>query len=47
LTAQVIDAMEHIADGSRSVAATAQDIATAAASQGELAYDLVAHRSAA
>jgi methyl-accepting chemotaxis protein len=41
-TTEVMDAMEHIADGSRSVAMTAQDMATAAASQGELASDLEA-----
>jgi methyl-accepting chemotaxis protein len=41
-TAEVMDAMEHIADGSRSVATTAQEMATAAASQGDLASDLVA-----
>jgi methyl-accepting chemotaxis protein len=40
VTAQVMDAIEHIAEGSRSVATTAQDMATAAASQGELAADL-------
>jgi methyl-accepting chemotaxis protein len=39
-TAQVMDAIEHIADGSRSVATTAQDMAAAAANQGELASDL-------
>ena len=39
---QVVDAMEHIAQGSRSVATTAQDMAAAAASQGVLASDLVA-----
>ncbi len=41
-TTQVMDAMEHIAEGSRSVATTAQDIATAAAGQGALATDLAA-----
>jgi methyl-accepting chemotaxis protein len=39
-TAQVMDAIEHIADGSRSVATTAQDMASAAANQGVLASDL-------
>jgi methyl-accepting chemotaxis protein len=39
-TTQVMDSMEHIAEGSRSVATTAKDMATAAASQGELASDL-------
>jgi methyl-accepting chemotaxis protein len=41
-TTQVMDAMEHIAEGSRSVAMTAQDMATAAASQGAMASDLAA-----
>jgi methyl-accepting chemotaxis protein len=40
VTAQVVSAIEHIAEGSRSVAITAQEIASAAASQGELAADL-------
>lgn len=35
-TAQIMDAIEHIAQGSRSVASTAHDIASAAASQGRL-----------
>jgi methyl-accepting chemotaxis protein len=39
-TEQVVLAIEHIAEGSRSVAATAQEIASAAARQGELAADL-------
>ncbi len=39
-TAQVMDAIEHIAEGSRSVATTAQDMAAAAQSQGELASGL-------
>jgi methyl-accepting chemotaxis protein len=39
-TAQVMDAIEHIAEGSRSVATTARDMASAAANQGELASDL-------
>jgi methyl-accepting chemotaxis protein len=39
-TGQVMDAIERIAEGSRSVAATAQDMASAAANQGELASDL-------
>ena len=39
-TDQVVLAIEHIAEGSRSVAATAQEIAAAAARQGELAADL-------
>jgi methyl-accepting chemotaxis protein len=39
-TGQVMDAIERIAEGSRSVAATAQDMAAAAANQGELASDL-------
>jgi methyl-accepting chemotaxis protein len=39
-TAQVMDAIEHIAQGSRSVATTAQDMAAAATSQGELASGL-------
>jgi methyl-accepting chemotaxis protein len=41
-TTEVMDAMERIAEGSRSVATTAQDMAAAAASQGELASDLAA-----
>jgi hypothetical protein len=36
-----MDAIERIAEGSRSVATTAQDMAAAAANQGELASDLV------
>jgi methyl-accepting chemotaxis protein len=40
VTAQVMDAIEHIAEGSRSVASTAQDMASAAVSQGKLAADL-------
>jgi hypothetical protein len=36
----VVVAIEHIAEGSRSVAITAGEIAAAAASQGELAADL-------
>ena len=39
-TEQVVLAIEHIAEGSRSVAATAQEIASAAARQGELAGEL-------
>ena len=39
-TQEVVVAIEHIAEGSRSVAATAQEIATAAARQGELAAAL-------
>ena len=39
-TQEVVVAIEHIAEGSRSVAATAQEIAAAAARQGELAADL-------
>ena len=39
-TEQVVLAIEHIAEGSRSVAATAQEIAAAAARQGELASEL-------
>jgi methyl-accepting chemotaxis protein len=39
-TEQVVLAIEHIAEGSRSVAITAQEIAAAAARQGELAADL-------
>jgi methyl-accepting chemotaxis protein len=38
--AQVMEAIERIVEGSRSVATTAQDIAAAAASQGELASGL-------
>jgi methyl-accepting chemotaxis protein len=41
-TAQVTEAIEHIAEGSRSVATTAQDMASAAASQGALASGLAA-----
>jgi methyl-accepting chemotaxis protein len=41
-TAQIMQAIEHIAVGSRSVAATAQDIASAAASQGRLTSELAA-----
>jgi methyl-accepting chemotaxis protein len=39
-TAQVMAAIEHIVEGSRSVATTAQDMASAAASQGVLASGL-------
>ena len=39
-TDEVVAAIEHIAEGSRSVATTAQEIAEAAASQGRLAADL-------
>ncbi len=39
-TEQVVRAIEHIAEGSRSVATTAQEIAAAAARQGLLAADL-------
>jgi methyl-accepting chemotaxis protein len=39
-TEQVVLAIEHIAEGSRSVAATAQEIASAAARQGALAAEL-------
>lgn len=39
-TEQVVLAIEHIAEGSRSVATTAQEIAAAAARQGTLAADL-------
>jgi methyl-accepting chemotaxis protein len=39
-TQEVVVAIEHIAEGSRAVAATAQEIATAAARQGELAAAL-------
>jgi methyl-accepting chemotaxis protein len=39
-TGQVMDAIERIAEGSRSVATTAKDMASAAASQGVLASDL-------
>ena len=39
-TEQVVLAIEHIAEGSRAVAATAQEIASAAARQGKLAADL-------
>ena len=39
-TDEVVSAIEHIAEGSRAVATTAQDIAAAAARQGKLAADL-------
>jgi methyl-accepting chemotaxis protein len=39
-TEEVVLAIEHIAEGSRSVAATAQEIAAAAARQGQLAAEL-------
>ena len=39
-TDEVVAAIEHIAEGSRSVATTAQDIAASAARQGKLASDL-------
>ena len=39
-TDQVVSAIEHIAEGSRSVATTAGQIASAAISQGALAADL-------
>ena len=39
-TDQVVTAIEHIAEGSRAVANTAVEIASAASSQGELAADL-------
>jgi methyl-accepting chemotaxis protein len=39
-TQEVVVAIEHIAEGSRSVAATAQEIASAAARQGALAAEL-------
>jgi methyl-accepting chemotaxis protein len=39
-TAQMMEAIEHIAEGSRTVAATARDMASAAARQGELTSDL-------
>jgi methyl-accepting chemotaxis protein len=39
-TEQVVLAIEHIAEGSRAVAATAQEIASAALRQGELAAEL-------
>ena len=39
-TEQVVLAIEHIAEGSRSVAVTAQEIASAAARQGVLAAEL-------
>jgi methyl-accepting chemotaxis protein len=39
-TDEVVSAIEHIAEGSRSVATTAQDSAAAAARQGRLAADL-------
>jgi methyl-accepting chemotaxis protein len=39
-TEKVVAAIEHIAEGSRSVATTAQEIAAAAARQGMLAADL-------
>jgi methyl-accepting chemotaxis protein len=40
-TSQVMDAIEHIAHGGRSVALATQDRAAAAASQGELTADPV------
>ncbi|HEV2032891.1 MAG TPA: hypothetical protein VGU71_01620 [Candidatus Dormibacteraeota bacterium] len=43
-TEQVVLAIEHIAEGSRSVAETAQEIAAAAARQGMLAADLAGSR---
>jgi methyl-accepting chemotaxis protein len=43
-TEQVVLAIEHIAEGSRSVAATAQEIAASAARQGELATQLAGSR---
>jgi methyl-accepting chemotaxis protein len=39
-TQEVVLAIEHIAEGSRSVAVTAQEIASAAARQGALAAEL-------
>jgi methyl-accepting chemotaxis protein len=39
-TQEVVLAIEHIAEGSRTIAATAQEIASAAARQGELAAEL-------
>jgi len=39
-TEEVVLAIEHIAEGSRSVAITAQEIASAAGRQGALASDL-------
>jgi hypothetical protein len=39
-TEQAVLAIEHIAEGSRSVAVTAQEIASAAARQGTLAAEL-------
>jgi Methyl-accepting chemotaxis protein (MCP) signalling domain len=39
-TAQIMEAIEHIVEGSRAVAATAQDMASAAASQGRLTTGL-------
>ena len=39
-TAQIMEAIEHIAVGSHAVAATARDMAAAAASQGRLTLDL-------
>jgi len=39
-TAQIMEAFEHIVEGSRAVAATAQDMASAAASQGRLTTGL-------
>jgi methyl-accepting chemotaxis protein len=39
-TAQIMESIENIAEGSRSVAATAQEMATAAARQGQLTSDL-------
>lgn len=41
VTAEIVVAIEHIAEGSRSVATTAGEIAAAAARQGDLAADLV------
>ena len=39
-TAQIMESIENIAEGSRSVAATAQNMASAAARQGQLTSDL-------
>jgi methyl-accepting chemotaxis protein len=39
-TDEVVKAIEHIAQGSRSVSTTAQEIAASALSQGELAANL-------
>jgi methyl-accepting chemotaxis protein len=39
-TAQIMEAIEHIAEGSHSVATTAREMASAAASQGRLTLDL-------